>query len=74
VAVRQPVTIAGAATPIVTTSRIEGSSYTIAKGDTVWEIALRAYGDGFQFVRIAKANNLVNASLIHPGNILKIPR
>jgi nucleoid-associated protein YgaU len=50
------------------------SSYTVIKGDFLWGIAVRAYGDGYKWVEIAKANNLVNPSLIHPGNVLKLPR
>lgn len=53
---------------------ITGSPYTVEKGDNLWEISVRAYGDGFRWVDIAKANNLVNPNLIHPGNIFKIPR
>lgn len=53
---------------------ITGSSYTVAKGDTLWEVAVRAYGDGFRWVDIAKANKLANPGLIHPGNVLSIPR
>lgn len=53
---------------------ITGDTYTIEKGDTVWDISVRAYGDGFRYVEIIKANNLENPSLIFSGNILKIPR
>lgn len=53
---------------------ISGSSYTVLKGDHLWGIAVRAYGDGYQWIEIAKANNLANPNLIHPGNILSIPR
>lgn len=53
---------------------ITGVSYTIVKGDYLWEIALRAYGDGYKWVEIAKANNLTNPDSIYSGNILKLPR
>ena len=53
---------------------IAGNSYTIEKGDSLWNISVRAYGDGFSWTRIAKANSLSNPNLIFPGNILKIPR
>ncbi|MFZ5366415.1 MAG: LysM peptidoglycan-binding domain-containing protein [Patescibacteria group bacterium] len=53
---------------------ISGSSYTVLKGDHLWGIAVRAYGDGYKWVEIAKANNLANPNLIHPGNILTLPR
>lgn len=48
-------------------------NYTVKKGDYLWKIALEAYGDGYQWVKIAQANRLANPDLIHPGNVLKIP-
>ncbi len=53
---------------------ISGNSYKVQKGDYLWDIALRAYGDGYSWVKIAKANNLKNPDLIYSGNVLKIPR
>ena len=53
---------------------ITGASYTIVSGDYLWDIAIRAYGDGYKWVEIAKANNLSNPDIIHPGNVLKLPR
>ena len=53
---------------------IGGDTYTVAKGDNLWQIAVRAYSDGFQWVKIARENNLTNPNLIHPGNVLKLPR
>ena len=56
------------------TNSISGGTYTIQKGDYLWEIAVRAYGDGFKWVEIAKANNLTDPNLIFSENVLKIPR
>lgn len=53
---------------------ITGDKYTVAKGDSLWDISVRAYQDGYKWVEIAKANNLSNPGLIHPGNTLTIPR
>ena len=53
---------------------IKGDSYTIARGDTLWSIAVRAYGDGYKWTEIAKANNLSNPGVIHADNKLKLPR
>ncbi|MCL4338951.1 LysM peptidoglycan-binding domain-containing protein [Patescibacteria group bacterium] len=50
------------------------TSYTVVHGDDLWNIAVREYGDGFAWTKIAKANNLVNPNLIHAGNVLKLPR
>ena len=53
---------------------ITGTTYTVVKGDYLWEIAIRAYVDGYKWVEIARANNLVNPDVIHSGNVLKLPR
>lgn len=55
-------------------SPIEGEKYTVIKGDSLWKISVRAYQDGYKWVLIAKTNNLTNPSIIHPGNVLVIPR
>jgi nucleoid-associated protein YgaU len=53
---------------------ISGDSYTIVHGDSLWNIAVRAYGDGYKWVNIAQANNLKNPNIIHTGNVLVLPR
>lgn len=55
-------------------SPITTNSYTVVKGDNLWKIAVLAFGDGYQWVKIARENNLKNPNLIHPGNILKLSR
>lgn len=54
--------------------KITGDSYTVKHGDYLWEIAERKYGNGYRWVDIAKENNLANPSIIHSGNVLKLPR
>lgn len=53
---------------------ITGGTYQVEKGDSLWEISVRAYQDGYKWTEIAKANNLDNPNVIHPGNMLTIPR
>jgi len=53
---------------------LETTSYTVVKNDNLWKIALNFYGDGYRWVEIARSNNLTHPNLIHPGNVLKIPR
>lgn len=53
---------------------IPNDSYVVVKGDTLWDICVRAYGDGYKWAEVAKANDLVNPNLIHPGNVLVLPR
>jgi len=58
----------------VTGPAITGNSYTVEENDNLWDIAVRAYGDGYQWVKIASENNLANPDFIYSGNILAIPR
>ncbi|MEK7534382.1 MAG: LysM peptidoglycan-binding domain-containing protein [Patescibacteria group bacterium] len=58
----------------IKTNLIIGDSYKVAKEDSLWDIAVRAYGDGYKWVEIAKQNNLENPDLIFSENVLKIPR
>lgn len=53
---------------------ITGENYTVVKGDSLWNIAVRAYQDGYRWTEIAKENKLDNPGIIHPGNTLKLPR
>ena len=54
--------------------KIESDSYTVIKGDSLWNIAVRKYGDGYKWVEIAKLNNLSHPNLIHSGNTLTLPK
>ncbi|HWY79671.1 MAG TPA: LysM peptidoglycan-binding domain-containing protein [Candidatus Sulfotelmatobacter sp.] len=55
-------------------SKITGSIYIVIKGDNLWNIAVRAYGNGYKWIDIVKANNLANPGMIFSGNKLIIPR
>ena len=54
--------------------KIAGATYTVVAGDYLWEIAERAYGDGYKWVDIARANNLSNPDLIFVGAKFTLPR
>lgn len=53
---------------------ITTATYEVAKGDSLWKIAVRAYGDGYKWVEIAKENKIVNPNIIFTGNVLVLPR
>lgn len=53
---------------------ISGDSYTVQRGDHLWGIAVAAYGDGYQWGKIATANNIETPNWIEVGQVLKLPR
>lgn len=51
-------------------------TYTVVKGDCLWTIAKRFYGNGALYTVIYEANRSVvggNPNLIYPGQVLTIP-
>lgn len=50
-------------------------SYTVVRGDCLWNIAKRYYGNGSLYTRIFDANRdkIKNPNLIYPGQVLVIP-
>ncbi len=68
--VKQEVQTAAPENPAVT----ENKTYTVVKGDTLWAIAKKFYGDGNQYPKIASANaSIKNPNLIYAGQVLSIP-
>ena len=47
--------------------------YTVKSGDTLSAIAQRYYGDGNEYMKIARANGIDNPDHIQAGQRLKIP-
>lgn len=51
-------------------------TYTVVKGDCLWNIAKKFYGNGSKYTVIYNANRSViggNPNLIYPGQVLTIP-
>ncbi|MDO8452577.1 MAG: LysM peptidoglycan-binding domain-containing protein [bacterium] len=53
---------------------ISGDTYTVVKGDHLWGIAIRAYGDGYKWVEIAKNNKFSHPDLLFVGQEVKLQR
>ena len=53
-----------------TTPEERPTSYTIAKGDSLWSIAHKY---GTTVVKLRTLNNLKKGALLHPGQVLQIP-
>lgn len=60
--------------PVDATSQPEtAGSYTVAKGDSLWAICKKTYGDGSLAYKLATANSIKNPNLIYPGQVLTLP-
>lgn len=51
------------------------TTYTVQKGDTLWSIARKLYGDGSKYVKIYAANKdkIINPNSVEVGQVLTIP-
>ena len=56
-----------------TASATAGGKHVIARGDTLWDLAKDAYGDGTLWRRIAEANGNPRPRALHIGTELSIP-
>lgn len=57
-------------------STSSSQTYTVVKGDCLWNIAKKFYGNGSKYTIIYNANKSViggNPNLIYPGQVLTIP-
>jgi len=55
-----------------TQKETEQQTYTVVKGDTLWAIAKKFYGDGNLYHYLADLNNLKNPNILQIGQVLKI--
>ena len=53
----------------------KNKTYTVVKGDCLWNIAKKFYGNGSKYTVIYNANKdkIKNPNLIYPGQVLTIP-
>lgn len=54
--------------------RITGAEYTVVEGDTLWDISVRAYGNGYRWPEIAQSNGITTPDLIYVGTKLSLQR
>ena len=55
-----------------TSSKTTPKTYTVKKGDTLWNICKQELGDGQKYKEIAKLNKLENPDKIYPGQQLRL--
>ena len=56
----------------LTDERVTPQTYTVKKGDTLWDIACRFYGDGTKWGRIAAKNGVTNPRKLQIGKVLTL--
>jgi nucleoid-associated protein YgaU len=49
-------------------------SITIKKGETLWSIAQRAYGNGGLYKKIIEANPQINIKQLFVGQVIRVPK
>lgn len=55
-----------------TTSKQTAKSYTVQKGDTLWNICKKELGDGSKYQEIAKKNNIATPNDIQVGQVIQL--
>ena len=58
-------------TPVL--SPAKSRTYIILQDETLWDVAVKYYGDGFRYVDIIEANSFENPDYIPPGTKIIIP-
>jgi nucleoid-associated protein YgaU len=61
-------------TETIVKTEIEGTTYTVIKGDNLWKIAQKYYGSGYNWVDISKINKLSKPNELAVGQKLILPK
>lgn len=52
----------------------EAGTYTVQPGDGWWSIASKTMGSGLKMYTLAKHNGMSITTMLHPNNVIKIPK
>lgn len=58
--------------PVRADERAERKTYTVVKGDTLWDIACRYYGDGTRWKILAEKNGVADPRKLPIGTVLEL--
>ena len=58
--------------PSVTTQVVQ-KTYVLQEGESLWDVAVKFYGDGYRYTEIIDANKLETPDYVPPGTKLIIP-
>ncbi len=74
---KKELSVTAEATPAKTAGTIDLDTYTTQKGDSLWTISVRAYGDGFKWTKIYWENKAAigkNPNILYSGVKLSLPK
>ena len=54
-------------------SRTPDRTHTMAENESLWDVAVKYYGDGYKYVKIIEVNKLENPDFVPPGTVIIIP-
>lgn len=55
-----------------TVTKTISKTYIIKEGDKLWNICKKELGNGAKYAEIATLNNIANANLIYPGQVIRL--
>lgn len=50
------------------------TSYTVLPGDSLWAVSQRFYGTGYEWKKIALANNITGSYTLEKGQVITVPK
>lgn len=68
-----PAALPKVAAPARAVDKPQNKTHVVKAGESFWAIAARELGDGSRYNEIAQLNGMTANSVIHPGNVLKLP-
>jgi nucleoid-associated protein YgaU len=69
----KPEVLNSSVSPVLTKTPVQ--TYTMGENETLWDVAVKFYGDGFAYPKIIEANKdkIENADFVPPGTVIIIP-
>ncbi len=69
--INKPAVLNSSISPVVT--KIPERIYIMQENETLWDVAVKQYGDGFRYAEIIEANKFENPDYVPPGTKIIIP-